>query len=241
MLFADRYPPDIGMSALRCISSANRPWAGGCPLQKTLVADADIGLRIDIERHVSGNGIRIESADAWVEAVALPLESTERESGGSYIRVEPGNVWASDIGRSFDLLRCSYSAPFLERGGFLNETLERCGTHSKTCITLAWKDAPPRLPDNAGARTAIVFRTPSGEFISTMLDAQAGWELEEHSHSNDVASICIAGGGTLTSGVESYPREPIQVALIPAGTSHAFVAGPRGVTLFIIVFPAGTL
>jgi quercetin dioxygenase-like cupin family protein len=229
------------MSALRVISSVNRSWIGKYPLRKTLFVNADIGLRIDIERHASGNGIRIEPADAWVEAVVLPLESTEREHGASYIRIEPGNAWAGDIGYSFDLLRCSYSGSFLERGGFLKETLERCGTLSKTCITLAWKDAPPRLPDNAIARTAGLFRTPSAEFISTMLDAQAGWELEEHSHSTDVASICIAGGGTLTSGVDLYPREPIQVALIPAGTSHAFVAGPRGVTLFIIVFPAGTL
>jgi quercetin dioxygenase-like cupin family protein len=74
-----------------------------------------------------------------------------------------------------------------------------------------------------------------------MLDVEAGWKLEEHSHSTDVASICIAGSGTLTTGIESYSREPIQVALIPAGTSHAFVAGLRGATLFIIVFPAGTL
>jgi quercetin dioxygenase-like cupin family protein len=210
-------------------------------LRKTLFADANIGLRIEIERHAPGNGIRIESADAWVEAVVLPLRSSKPDPGASYIRVEPGNVWAGDIGQSFDLLRCSYIGSFLELGGFLNETLERCGTISKTCNTLAWKEAPSRLSDNASARTANLFRTPSAEFISTMLDVQAGWKLEEHSHSTDVASICIAGGGTLTTSVESYSREPIQVALIPAGTAHAFVAGPQGATLFIIVFPAGTL
>lgn len=228
------------MSIFQVISAGVWATTTTQPARKTLVLDRDIGLRVDVERHASGAGLKIESGSSWLEAFVLPSSSSTRVSEASYVRLEPGADWHHNLDKPFDLLRCTYSSSFLKRGGFVsNPSLP--AQASVFCAELPWKVMAQRLPENANARTAKLFRTPSKEFISTLLDAESGWELEEHAHATDVASICIAGGGTLTAGTDSWRREPLQVALVPADTSHAFVAGPEGVTLFILAFPAGTL
>ena len=229
------------MRPIRCISPAGWPWSGDDPPRKVLFDDTAIGLRIEVERHVPENRMPLESGDAWVEALVLPWKSSDQAPVASYVRLRPEATWIAGSGEPFDLLRCSYRGSFRERAGLNDLAPKHDSTVLKPYPGLSLEEIERRLPQEAGARTTRLFRTPSKQLITTLLEGDPGWQLEEHAHSTDVASICVGGGGTLTAGDDTWLREPFQAALIPAGASHAFVAGPTGVSLFIVVFPAGTL
>lgn len=207
----------------------------------TLLDDPVRGLRIDVERHSGRDPIRIHVEDGWMEALVLRPDRAGGHPVPLYVRLPPDSTWRSGSGVPVDLVRCNYKGPLLDRVGLRDGDDERPRPVSVAYRALTWIDTPPRRPGDVGARVVQLFRTASGALITTLVEGRPHWELEEHSHPVDVASICVRGGGMLTDARRTWRRQPLQVALIPAGTPHGFVADRTGVLLFVVVFPPGTL
>jgi quercetin dioxygenase-like cupin family protein len=223
----------IAFPGVRVIPSTQVEWTEtGHGRVKTLYEQARPSIRLTLEQWAPASPVRRTLADGCEE-----------------IFVSEGSLeYSSAVGESTYVVLSPHGAELLRAGvrgcGLVRLSYGDSGDHAKPQFAqrygeFLWHQIPARGENDPGSRTAELSRSQSGGFVTTLLEANAGWILAEHDHPVDAVSYCLRGGGVLEVAGVQYPRVPHQVALIPSGTRHSFRAGPEGAALLIFVFAPG--
>lgn len=225
------------------IPSTEVKWSeAGHARVQSLFEHARRSIKISLEQWAPGSWVGRTVPEGWEEIFVYDGRLDQPSSGSelTYLLLPPGGgERLQPAAGGCTLVRVSYDDRLFGKH-------RDSGKHEKTGCTRSygefhWQLIPTCQPGNPGARTAELSKSPSGSFVTTLLEAGAGWILAEHDHPVDAVSYCLRGGGLLEASGVRYPRVPHQLALIPSGTSHSFRAGPDGAALLIFVFAPGCI
>jgi len=231
-------------SSLQIISEWEIPWKNesGGRRSKMLLEESMTSLQFVLEDYDRDSIFCRLNTLGWEEILAWKGRwfQQEVEYSGTYFVLAPGQEFDSWTAgeEGCQLLRIGYTASL-----FGASTSHGRDTHGKPSIKprqysqFAWNEIPRRRLSDPGSRIAELSRSSDGMFVTSLMDCRSGWILDEHQHPSNVISYCFRGGGILTGQQNEVRFRAGQMAVIFAGTPHAFRTDLGGASILVCTVP----